>query len=452
MSRATRPPEPGPIRTFDFPTIHRHRLGSADGLTVLAARHGDMPLVSARLVLDAGASAEPAGAEGAARLTAHALETGTERRSAVELSWAFETLGIELRTGTGWDSASVGFTVPADRLEPALELLAEVVRQPAFPADQVERLRDEQSATILQRRKDPRALADDMAARFIFARDVPYGRPIPGTAESVAGLDRDAVVRFYRDRYRPGSAALVLTGAVEPDRAAHMAERLHGWDAGTAEPVNVEVRARVDQTTIFLVNRPGAVQSEIRIGHVGVERLHQDYFNLLVFNTILGGAFTSRLNMNLREKHGFTYGARSRFAFRRRPGPFSVQVAVATDVTARAIEEALNEIRALRDDGVTTEELDAARDYLRGIRPLQVQTTDQLASRIAEVFTFDLPTDYFQHVGDRIAAVSADDVLRAARQHVRPDRLAVTVVGDADHIATPLRHLQMGDIEIHEAS
>jgi zinc protease len=205
----------------------------------------------------------------------------------------------------------------------------------------------------------------------------------------------------------------------------------------------------VEKTTVFIVDRPGAVQSEIRLGHVGVDRHHPDYFPLLVMNTILGGAFTSRLNMNLRERHGFTYGARSGFALRRKPGPFTVDVAVATDVTARAMEEALREIQGLRDSGPTDLELDNARDYLRGVLPLRLQTTAALAARIAEIVVFDLPTDYFRHYRDRIGEVTREDVHRVAREAIRPDALAVVVVGDASHVETPIRELGLGPIEIH---
>ncbi|MBW3553247.1 MAG: insulinase family protein, partial [Gemmatimonadetes bacterium] len=171
-----------------------------------------------------------------------------------------------------------------------------------------------------------------------------------------------------------------------------------------------------------------------------------------VMNTILGGAFTSRLNMSLREKHGFTYGARSAFAFRRRPGPFTVDVAVASDVTARAIQEALREIEALRADGPTADELDSARDYLRGVLPLTLQTTRQLASRIGELVVFDLPADYFASYRDRIAAVSAEDVRRVARDAIRPDRLAIVVAGDADQVRAPIEALALGHVEVHEAT
>jgi zinc protease len=187
----------------------------------------------------------------------------------------------------------------------------------------------------------------------------------------------------------------------------------------------------------------------VRIGHVGVPRHHPDYYPLLVMNAILGGAFTSRLNLNLREKHGFTYGVRSTFAFRRAAGPFVMQTAVASDVTARAVEESLREMRAIRDDGVSADEVRNARDYLAGTLPLTMQTTDQLAGRVAELHTYDLPVDHFERFGDELSTVTAEDVQRVAREQIRLDRLAIVVVGNGDDVEQDLRALGLGDIHRH---
>ncbi|HEX7089378.1 MAG TPA: pitrilysin family protein [Longimicrobiales bacterium] len=444
----SQPPSPGPIRPFAFPRLERRRL--ENGLTVIAARAGDLPLVTAALLVDAGAASDPAGKAGLAHLTARALETGTRARSAEEVAWAFERLGVEFEAAANWDAASAHITVPAERIEPALELFAEVVRSPVFPDHEVARLRDEQLAEIMQRRKEPRALASDMAARFIFAPEVPYARPLIGTATSVTGLQRDDVEAFYRAHYLPNTASLILVGAIDIERAERLGRRFFGdWPPATPPTTEFEVVGAVRSTTIFVVDRPGSVQSEIRIGDVGVQRQHPDYFPLLVMNTILGGAFTSRLNLSLRERHGFTYGARSAFIFRRQPGPFLVQAAVATDVTARAVEEALKEIALLREKGASEEETAAARDYLAGILPLELQTTEQLAARIGDIVTFGLPDSYFQDYGASLARVTPDDVHRVARTHLRSGRLAIVVIGDAEQVTGPLRALGVGPVEVH---
>lgn len=451
LDRSTAP-EPGPVKPFAFPAVHRERLDGDNSAELLAARHGDLPLVSVQVVVEGGAAAETDERAGAARLTAEALEAGTALHDEEALAWELESLGVELETSAGWDAASVAITVHRDRLEPAMAILAEVVRRPAFPAGPVERIRDEQLAAILQRKKEPRALASDAAARFIFGEGVPYARPLIGREKSVGSLGPDELRAFHADRYRAGSTAIVVTGGIEPSEARDAAIRHFGdWRGEPAPSSAFDVRPRSQGgSSVEIVHRPGSVQSEIRLGHVGVDRHHPDYFALMVMNTILGGAFTSRLNMSLRERHGFTYGARSAFDFRRSPGPFTVDVAVASDVTARAIDEARKEIRQLREEGPTAKELDSARDYLRGILPLRLQTTAALADQLSGLFVYHLPTDYFATYRDRIAAVSGADVHRVAREAIRPDEMTIIVVGDADQIEQPLRDLDLGDVNVHE--
>lgn len=441
----TTPPGPGALRPFHLPEVHRDTL--PNGLTVITARRGRMPIVTAALIVEGGAASEPAHLAGVAHLTARALDAGTARRSGDQLALDLEYLGIEFQATANWDAALLSLTVPRERLEQALELFAEIAREPSFPETEVERLRDQQLAGILQRRTEPRSLAGEAAARFIFAPEVPYSRPLDGFAESVQALTHERIREFYGDRYRPDPAALILVGDIDHDAALALAEsRFGAWSAVAGPVPDFEVTQGYRGTTIFLVDRPGSVQSELRMGHVGVERTHPDYHALSIMNTILGGAFTSRLNMTLRERLGFTYGVSSRFAYRRRPGPFVIQTAVATDVTARTVEETLRQIRELQDGGPTSEELDAAKDYLAGILPLQFQTTEQVAGRLADLFVYRLPDDYLSRYRERIAAVTADDVLRVARTYVRPDDMAVVVVGDAKEVEGPLQELGIGPV------
>lgn len=442
-----RPPEPGAIRELRFPMVEHDRL--PNGLSVLAVSHGRLPMVRVALVLRTGAGAEPADRGGLAYLVGESLEGGTEERSAEELAWELERLGTELSVEVGWDATAVGMTVMRDRLEQAAELLADIVRRPSFPEEEVRRQRDLQLAALLQRLKEPGALANDMAARFIFARDVPYARPLLGLAPVVEGLSRDDVVGFYRRHFVPGHAALLLVGQVDDEAAERIARRHFGdWTGETPAGTEFDVRPAVERTSLFLVDRPGAVQSEIRIGDVGVERAHPDYFPLVVMNTILGGAFTSRLNMSLRERHGFTYGARSGFGFRRRPGPFTVDAAVGTEVTAAAVREALAEVRKLREEGPTEEEVAGARDYLAGVLPLRLQTVGQVAARLADVFVYHLEDDYLRHYRERIQQVTVEDVARVAGERLRTERLSIVVVGDAATVKGPLEALGVGPVQV----
>ncbi|HEX6135265.1 MAG TPA: pitrilysin family protein [Longimicrobiales bacterium] len=449
MTHRTSPPAPAPIRSFRFPRVERQRLDN--GIILYRAKCGDLPLVTVSAVVDAGAASELAGEEGLAWLTGNALEAGTARRTGEALAWELERLGAELETFTTWDALTVELTTRADRMPEALALLAEIVSEPAFPEHEVERLRNEQLAEILRRSTEPRGLADDAAARYIFAEHATYARPLIGVEARVQSFDGAAARRFHRRRFTPGSTAVVVVGAVEPGTVAQEVARAFGdWQGAHEAAPAPTTEARAARTTVFLVDRPSAVQSELRIGHVGVPRHHEDYYALLVLNTIVAGAFTSRLNITLREKHGFTYGVRSNFAFRRAAGPFVIQTAVASDVTARAVQETLHELRAIQQDGVSEDEVRAARDYLAGTFPLEMQTTEQIAARIAHLHTYQLGVDYFERYREQIGAVTRDDVVRVARDHLHLDRLSIVVVGNAADIEEGLRSLGFGDIVHHD--
>jgi zinc protease len=446
----SRPPGPGPVKPFRFPRLERGQLDN--GLATLTARHGDLPLVTAQLVLDAGATSESLGKAGLAHLTASLLETGTETLSADKIAWSLESLGVQFESEAAWDATVLRIVVPRERLAPALSLFADLVRRPSFPGTEFERVRDEQLADILQRRKEPRALGDDMITRFIYNEQSRYARPLIGTSSTVVELTRQDVLQFYGVNYRPSAATLMFVGDIDAATARNLARSHFGdWSVGRATRSDVHVAGAVERSTVFVVDRPGSVQSEIRIGDIGVSRHHEDYFPIVVMNSILGGAFTSRLNMSLREKHGFTYGVRSKFSFRRQPGPFVVQAAVATEVTGRAVEEALREINLLREQGATEDEVASNRDYLAGVLPLELQTTEQLASRLSDLVVFDLPDDDFEHYPERILAVKPEDVHRVAREYLRPGHFAIVVVGDAQTIAPELGQLGVGAVIVHPA-
>ena len=443
-------PGPGTLRHFGLPPVERRTL--ANGLTVLSCEARHFPVVTMSVLLEAGGVQEPAAKAGVAALTAELLESGAGARSAADIAEDVESLGVSLGSSVSWDTAYVGLTGLRSTLEPASEILASVVREPSFPTEEVERLRAERLAEILQRRADPRSLASEMASRFIFAAETPFSRPLGGPSATVAMLQRHDVAEFYADRYRPAGTSVLVVGDLGADEATRLVEARFGdWSGGSVAVEPVVVRPRSTGVQLVLVDRPGAVQSELRIGHVGVPRSTPDYFALVVMNTILGGAFSSRLNLSLREKHGYTYGVSSGFALRRAPGSFVVSTAVQSEVTAAAVREVLATLAGMREAEVSQAELDDARNYLAGVFPLRVQTTDGLASRLAELVIHDLPEDYFESYRDRILSVSAAEVLGAARAHVRPDELAVVVVGDAARLAGPLAELGLGQPRIYNA-
>ena len=446
----SRAPRPAAVRDFVFPSITRETLPS--GLSTFAIPHGNLPVITFDLVVHAGGEHDGADKAGLAYLVARSLEAGTRSRSADRLAWDFEKLGAELDIDVLWDYASLSVTAPADRAEATLALLAEVVLDPALEPAEIDRLKHEQLAQLLQRESEPRALANDQAQRFIFSSNSTYHRPLPGVRESVRAISHDDVRAAYQGYWRAGNAALFAVGDIQPATLRDLASRHFGEWSGTAPAARPRVERNASQSNVHLVHREGSVQSEIRVGHVGMPRKHPDYYSLVIANSILGGAFTSRLNMNLREKHGFTYGVRSGFAFRKAPGPFLIQTAVATDVTVRAIEEIRGEIAGLLRDGPTDDELNAARDYLSGTVPLELQTTEQIAGRASEIFVFDLPEDYFTQYRDELRRVTAEEAISAARAHIRPEEFVWTIVGDAAALAKEIGELNIGSVEVHESN
>jgi zinc protease len=446
LDRASPPPR-GAIRDFEFPAVERRTLAS--GLDLRVVRLPRLPVVSARLFMRAGEGALADERAGLAVLTAEALEGGTKKRSGSELAEALERIGARLGSSAGWEGTSVDVYCLAERLPEALALLAEAVREPSFPEAEVERAREQQLAELRHRLMDPGALADDVALTRYFAGGVPYARPLDGTIASLAPLGRAELAGWAGAGWRPAGGGLIVVGDVDAGEVQRIAEEhLGGWTGAPAASASFTVSAAATERRVLVVHRPGSVQSEIRVGHVGVERTTPDYFALSMANMVLGGTFSSRLNLNLRERHGFTYGVRSRFSFRSRPGPFEISTAVGNDVTAPAVREILAELEGLAERGPTADEVAAARDFAAGVFGLQLETAGQVATRVSQLVVYGLPDTYFHEYRARVRAVTAEAASEAAARHMRPAEAQIVVVGDADAVAAPLEALGVGPVEV----
>ncbi len=445
---ATRP-TPGHPRPYQFPTFERARL--ANGLEVLTVHLPGRPLISAQLLLRNGAADEPSAEGGATVLSARALTEGTERYDAIALVEATERLGASLHADASWDAYSVGVEVPASRLGPALELLGEVVAHPTFPDAEVERIRDERLNDILQARADARRRVEEAFNATIYREDSPYHRPSGGTRETVEPLDRAGLARAWTRGVDPARMTMIVAGdldGVEPVRLVEqlMADRPRADGAQTPGPIRAEPSP--GGRRLRLVDKPGAPQTEIRVGHVGVPRRIPDFHALSVLGAILGGLFNSRLNMKLREEKGYTYGAHAGWDLRRAAGPFAARAAVNTEVTAAALGDLLAELERIRSERVTPAELRAARDYLIGVFPLRFETPGPIVQALSGMIVHDLPDDELATYRDRIDAVSVDDVLAAARAHVDVEGAVAVLVGDAAIIAASVGTVGFGPAEV----
>jgi zinc protease len=440
-------PAPGPPRAYRFPEFERHRL--TNGMQVVVATVRKLPVATARLVLDAGAMTEPHGTEGVAHLTARALLEGTASRDADALAIELERLGASVEVGASWDVATLTATVVSLRLPALLEIMAEMVRAPRFAERDVLRLRAEMLAELVNRRAEPRGLADDSFGRFVYERGSRYAAPEDGRRESVGALDPDDLATFHRARMVPAAATLLVAGDVEPEAIVALAERTLGdWTGEAPAPTTVLDAPAHDRPGVHLVRRAEAPQSELRIGHVGLPRRHPDYFAVTVMNAILGGLFNSRINMNLRETHAYTYGAFSTFEFRRAAGPFVVSTAVQSEVTAAAAREVMNEIGRMRAEPVASDELSLAVSYLDGVFPIRYETTAAIAQALTTLVAYDLPPDFYDTYRGHVRAVTLPDVLHAAERHLRPEAMQVVVVGDPAVVEEPLRDGGFGAVEV----
>jgi zinc protease len=413
------------------------------------------PLLQAQLVVrggaGGGASSEAPEQGGVTVLTARALSEGTAERDAVAFVEAAERLGADMRASAGWDSLTVSLEVPRSHLDPAMDLFAEMALRPSFPAREVTRLRDERLNDLQQVMADARRRAEKAFPLVIYADDAPYARPLGGVEETVAPLDHDLLQARHQALLRPEASTLIVCGDLEDVPLDDIVDRAFGdWSAlGAAtvtEPTQPD-RAASD-TRVVIVDRPGAPQSEIRVGHVGTPRRSDDFHALSVMNSLLGGLFNSRLNMLLREKRGYTYGVTSSFDLRRAAGPFAVRCAVESDATAPAVADIMSELGRIADDAVGDDELDAARDYLIGVFPLRFETSAQVAGALSGLVVQGLPDDELDRYRPAVAAVSADDVRAAAAAHIDVDRASVVVVGDAAKCEAELRAAGYAELEV----
>lgn len=447
MSTSSRPVAAA-VRPYDFPAVQRGRLPNGIGLVV--ARMPRLPIVTALALVDVGAAADPQDAEGLAALMARTLDEGTGSLDGAALTDRFESLGTSFEAAADWDSLVARLTVTPAHLETAFALFAQVLRAPSFPAADVTRTRDERLDDLTQLLAEPRGLADLRFTGFLYGAGARYGRPAGGTARSVATFDADAVRAFHARHVGPATTTLIFVGDITAEDAERLARAHFGDWRAEAVPGEAAPERRTPETRrIVVVDKPDAPQSELRVGHVGVPRAHPDHLDIVVMNAILGGLFSSRINLNLRERNAFTYGASSGFDWRRGRGPFAVTTAVRSDVTARAVEEILSEIDGMRAAAPTPEEVSLATDYLAGVFPIRYETTAAVAGAIAGAEVYGLGEDWFRTYRDRVRAIDAGQVLAAARAHLDPSRLLLLAVGDAGLIEAPLAALGIAPVTVH---
>ena len=446
LDRSARP-APADPRPLVLPSFERHAL--RNGLRVEHAERPGLPEVSLHLVFECGAGAEPPQLGGLGELTARLLTAGTPGRDAIAMARWLDRLGVGYRATVGYAVGAVSMHFLSEVFEEALDFLASTVLESEFPEHEVERIRRERIDEIERQVDDPATVAGLATIAELYG-DRLYGRPAAGTRPTVSEIGAEAVREFHEARYRPGGALLIVCGDLERGRLMSAVEaRFGAWSGETDRvqpPEAPEPRAR----DLLLIDRPGSAQSEIRVATVGVPYNTDDHHSIIVANAILGGLFNSRINLNLREDKGWTYGARSSFRFRRGAGPFVARTAVESARTGPAFEEILDEIETMRTTLVTADEMKLARNALTLSLPLQFETAPQICGKVSRQRVFGLPDDYWETYRARIEAVTPDEVQEVCRTYLDPDRLTLLAVGDAAAAAPTLDGL--GPVEIRPVS
>lgn len=444
----SKPPVLGPPPRVSLPPIVTREL--PNGLKLMIVEQHELPLADFVLVVQGGGTLDPAAKGGLANLTSSMLTEGTTSRNSLQIADQIAYLGIGLSAGSNWDASTVSLHTPTSQLDSALALFSDVVLHPSFRPDDFERVRKNRLTNLVQLKDRPTAIADQAYASILYGSEHPYGHNLIGTEASVTGMTTADLQSFYRSNFIPNSATLIIVGDVNALQIENKIKSLFGgWQRGVQTQFTFGNAPKANATTVYLIDKPGAAQSSFRIGSIGVPRSTKDYFALNVMNTILGGSFTSRLNQNLRETHGYTYGARSRFDMRQSAGPFTASAEIVAAKTDSSLVEFMKELNAIRDT-VPTVELSKAKRYLQLGMPGDFETTQQIANQLVPVVLYNLPLNYYNDYIANIEAVTQADVQRVARQYIDPASLAIVIVGDRKNIEAGLKAINAGPISIRD--
>jgi zinc protease len=439
------PPRPLTAHEVTFPPYEIRTLGN--GMRVVAVLHHEQPAVSIRLLVAAGSAQDPKGKGGVANLMASLLDQGTTTRSAQQIADQIDFIGGDLGTGAATDLSFVNAIVMKDSFQTGMDLLADVVRNPAFAPEEIERQKDQILSSIRVNADDPGYISDVVFDRLVYGFH-PYGLPGTGTEDSLSSLTREDLQAFHRQYFVPNNMILAIVGDVTNDEAFAAAERVFGgWPRGML-PAAARVEPPAPARRIVIVDKPDAVQTSIRVGQLAIPRKHPEYMTWDLTVKILGGEGANRLHQVLRSQYGLTYGAEANAEARKDAGDFVAETDTRTDMTGQALRLMVDEFSRLARERVGQRELADAQAYLAGSFPLTIETPDQIATQVLNVLFYDLPISEIGTFRERVLAVTPEDIQRVARQYVRPDRLSIVLVGNARAFASQLIELGFGAYEV----
>jgi len=417
-------------------------------LKVVLFEEKRLPLVSFRLAFLSGDAADPKDCIGLTSAVASMLTEGTENYSSRELAEKVERLGASLSANSSDDFTIISASALSPYTSDILDLLAEVVFRPTFPSNELDLYKRNTIENLKFQRSQPNFLANEQVARLLYGTH-PYSRIAP-TAPEIEKLSREDLIEFHGRSLVPNNAILIVVGDAErEDLIVQIEDRFKKWQKGSVPNDWSAGTPQRDRTTLTIVDRPGSAQSNIVMANLAFERSSPDYYAAIVMNQILGAGASSRVFMNLREEKGYTYGAYTRFDSKRSAGDFEATAEVRTQVTGDSLREFFYELNRIRDQRVSDEEIQDAKNFLTGVFPIRAETQEGLTNLIVNQQLFGLPDDYLQSYRDKINAVSAADVMETARKYVEPDRMAIVIVGDGEAILRQARDY-VTDVEIYD--
>jgi zinc protease len=442
-------PKPGPLA--DVSLLNSSQLTEGrlrNGLRIIHHGYNKLPIVYINFVFGRGASFDPVHRPGGLSMLYEMIDEGTQRFNALEISEAFEYLGTSFGTWVTHDSGGLTLQTLTDHLSSSLAIVADLLQNPVFPENEFERVRRTILTSLLQEADQPNVVATKTLTKILFGRTHPYGYTIRGTEESIQAITPDEIRTLYAAHMTPVNCTAIVVGNCTFDEIITEFEKTFlSWKGSDIPPEHVADPDFPGMPAIYIVDRPGAAQSQIRVGHEGIYRTHEAYIPVLVMNQILGGQFTSRINMNLREKRGYTYGASSVWEARKFSGHFMTTGGFQGEYTDRAIEELIREITSVRDGGVLPEELQTAKDGLIRALPRQFETPSHIAVQLASLVVYGLPDDYFETYLRAIMAAESEQILAAAKNYLHPDKAQIVVVGNGDVLLKPLQNLKLGEVK-----
>jgi zinc protease len=439
-AQAAKLPKGGPDPRLSLPQIEKTKL--SNGLEVWMVEQRELPVIAMNLVLKTGQVNEPDGKTGVAGMTTSLIDDGTKKRSAVEIANELQAIGANMGAGGSWDATTASMQTLTKNLDKALDIFSDVIQNPTFPASEFESLKQRQMIGLRVQKSNPNAISNTVYNKVLYGNH-PYGRD--NTEATLKAISRDDVVSYYASTFKPNNGVMIVVG--DYDRAtmkSKLEAAFSGWKPGDVTTRSLPSTSQLSSTGIYIVDRPNSAQSIVSVGQVGIDRANPDYFPVVVMNSILGGAITSRISMNLREDKGYTYGAGSGFQFRRGAGPFRAGGDMQTAVTKESVWELMKELKGIRGDiPITQKELDYNKQSLIRRFPSGFETVGAMSNQLANLVVYGLPDTYFNDYIGKVNAVTIDDVNRVANKYLDPSRMAIVIVGDRKVIEPGLKELGM---------